>query len=267
MATVTQEYDFGVPAKRRRSASGAPGRDYVRRGYKYVAPSARFRKRVPKAVRAYVRSAVSRSLEVKRAFVNAANANIYGAITLGTCYSCVPSLSQGTTQGTRIGNSITLKKVVVRMQIMGALTTGPACYVDIYFFRRRPNASIANVDLNFLQAGNTAVGYDSDVLPYCGMLSVNDDLFEPLMHKRVKVWNPTNAANVGVQAAIQPCYTQSFDITSMMRKKVMYNDSTSTPTSDDVYFAIGSTFVNGVTSSGNVTNLLTYVIEHQYTDA
>uniref|UniRef100_UPI004048DD24 hypothetical protein n=1 Tax=Yoonia sp. TaxID=2212373 RepID=UPI004048DD24 len=153
------------------------------------------------------------------------------------------------------------------MQIMGAVTTGPACYVDIYFFRRRPNASIANIDLNFLQAGNTTVGYDSDVLPYSGMLSVNEDLYEPLMHKRVKVWNPTNAANVGVQASINPCFTQSFDITSMMKKKVMYNDASPAPTSDDVYFAIGSTFVNGVTSSGLVTNLLTYVIEHEYTDS
>ncbi len=267
MATVTQEYDFGVSTKRRRSASGAPSREYVLRGAKYVAPSSRYRKKVPKAIRAYVRSAVSRSLEVKRAFVNAANANIYGQISLGNCISCVPALSQGTTQGSRIGNSITLKKVVVRMQIMGAVTTGPACYVDIYFFRRRPNASIANIDLNFLQAGNTTVGYDSDVLPYSGMLSVNEDLYEPLMHKRVKVWNPTNAANVGVQASINPCFTQSFDITSMMKKKVMYNDASPAPTSDDVYFAIGSTFVNGVTSSGLVTNLLTYVIEHEYTDS
>ena len=45
-----------------------------------MAPYSRYRKKVPKAVRTYVRSAISRSLESKRAFVNASNVNLYGEI-------------------------------------------------------------------------------------------------------------------------------------------------------------------------------------------
>ena len=182
MSQVTQEYDFGVPAKRRRSGSGvgAPTAYYVPRGAKYRAPLSRYRKKVPKAVRAYVRSAIGRSLESKRAFVNASNVLTYGIITAARCYSCVPTISQGTTQGARIGNSITIKKVQLRMQILGNVTTAPAHYVDIYVFRRKPNATISTIDLNFLQAGNTSIGYDSDAYPWVGMLSMNEDLYEQM---------------------------------------------------------------------------------------
>ena len=87
-----------------------------------MAPVARYRKKVPKSVRSYVRSAISRSLETKRAFVNASNANIYADITSGVCYSCVPAIGQGTTQGTRTGNCIELKSVTLRMMVMAQLS-------------------------------------------------------------------------------------------------------------------------------------------------
>ena len=269
MATVTQEYDFGVPAKRMRSGSGvgAPTTYYVPRGAKYRAPLSRYRRKVPKAVRAYVRSAIGRSLESKRAFINASNANILATITQSRCYSCVPAIGQGTNQGSRVGNSIKLKKVQVRMQIMGAVTTSAATYVDIYVFRRKPNTDMSQIHTNFLQAGSTAIGYDGDSFAYSGMLKLNEDMYEQCLHKRVKVWNPSNTANVGVQASIDPCYTCVLDITKFMKKTVTYNDSSTVPTSDDVYFAVGSTFVNGLSSGGSVTNLLTYVIEAEYTDA
>lgn len=232
-----------------------------------MAPYSRYRKKVPKAVRTYVRSAISRSLESKRAFVNASNVNIYGEINSGVCYSCVPAISQGTTQGARIGNSITLKNLQIRFQLMANLSTSPAFYVDIYVFRRKPNAVLTSIDTNFLQAGNTSIGYDSDSYPYVGILSLNEDLYEQCIHKRVKIWNPNNSANSGVQASIDPCYSGVLDVTRFMKKKIMYNDGTATPTTDDVYFAVGCTFVNGASTGGLALGTMTYVMEAEYIDA
>jgi len=266
MSYTTQEYDSQPGAKRRRSV-GYGGRSYVPRGPKYVAPVARYRKKVPKSVRSYVRSAISRSLETKRAFVNASNANVYADITSGVCYSCVPAIGQGTTQGTRTGNCIELKSVTLRMMVMAQLSAAAPLYCDIYVFRRKPNAVITTIDQNFLQAGSTSIGYDGDVYAYSGLLAVNDDLYEGLYKRRVKIWNPNNTANQGVQASIDPTFSLVIDVGKYMKKKVMYNDATTTPTSDDVYFAVGTTYATGASSGGAVTATMTYVLEAEYTDA
>lgn len=267
MSYTTQEYDSQPGAKRRRSSVGYGGRSYVPRGPKYVAPVARYRKKVPKSVRSYVRSAISRSLETKRAFVNASNANVYADITSGVCYSCVPAIGQGTTQGTRTGNCIELKSVTLRMMVMAQLSAAAPLYCDIYVFRRKPNAVITTIDQNFLQAGSTSIGYDGDVYAYSGLLAVNDDLYEGLYKRRVKIWNPNNTANQGVQASIDPTFSLVIDVGKYMKKKVMYNDATTTPTSDDVYFAVATTYATGASSGGAVTATMTYVLEAEYTDA
>ena len=88
------------------------------------------------------------------------------------------------------------------MQILGNVTTAPAHYVDIYVFREKPNATISTIDLNFLQAGNTSIGYDSDAYPWVGMLSMNEDLYEQCIHRRIKIWNPNNTANQGVRLVL-----------------------------------------------------------------
>lgn len=267
MSYTTQEYDSQPGTKRRRSSGGYGGRTYIPRGPKYVAPGYGYRKKVPKSVRTYVKSAITRSVESKRAFVNAANTNIYAEITQAQCISLVPSISQGTTQGTRVGNCINLKKVTVRMMVQAALNSYAPLYADIYVFRRKPNASIANIDTNFLQAGNTSVGYDSDALAYCGMLSLNEDLYEQKVHRRVKIWNPNATANQGVQASIDPTFMMTMDVTRFLKKKVTYNDGTPTPTSDDVYFAVATSYSNGASSAGVATATMAYVIETEYSDS
>ena len=87
------------------------------------------------------------------------------------------------------------------------MTTAAATYVDIYVFRRKPNTDMSQIHTNFLQAGSTAIGYDGDSFAYSGMLKLNEDMYDQCLHKRVKVWNPTNAANVGVQSSIDPATT------------------------------------------------------------
>lgn len=232
-----------------------------------MAPDARYRKKVPKSVRSYVRSAISRSVETKRSFVNASNANIYANIDIGNVHSLVPALTQGVTQGSRTGNTIELKKVTLRMMVTAVLNAFAPMYADVYVFRRKPNATLANIDTNFLQAGGTSIGYDGDLYPYSGLLSLNEDLYEQLYKRRFKIWNPTGSANQGVQASIDPSFCLTIDVGKYMKKKVMYNDATSTPTNDDVYFGVATTYSNGANSSGVVTAALTYIVETEYTDA
>ena len=55
---------------------------------------------------------------------------------------------------------------------------------------------------------------------------------------------PNNTANQGVQAVI--LVTTVIDLTRFMKKEVMYNDSSPAPTNEDVYFAVGTSFVNGL---------------------
>ena len=50
-------------------------------------------------------------------------------------------------------------------------------------------------------------------------------------------------------------------------EKIMYNDGTATPTTDDVYFALGCTFVNGASTGGLALGTMTYVMEAEYIDA
>ena len=77
----------------------------------------------------------------------------------------------------------------------------------------------------------------------------------------------TNAANVGVQSSIDPCYNCVLDITKFMKKTVTYNDTSTVPTSDDVYFAVGVPLLTESPAVAQLPNLLTYVIEAEYTDA
>jgi len=153
------------------------------------------------------------------------------------------------------------------MMVMAQLSAAAPLYCDVYVFRRKPNAVITTIDTNFLQAGATSIGYDGDVYPYSGLLAVNEDLYEGLYKRRIKIWNPNTAANQGVQASIDPTFNLVVDVGKYMKKKVTYNDTTTTPTSDDVYFAVATTYASGGSSGGAVTATMTYVIEAEYTDA
>ena len=81
------------------------------------------------------------------------------------------------------------------MMVMAQLSAAAPLYCDVYVFRRKPNAVITTIDQNFLQAGATSIGYDGDVYAYSGLLAVNDDLYEGLYKRRIKIWNPNSTAN------------------------------------------------------------------------
>jgi hypothetical protein len=125
--------------------------------YKYRGPSKRYRKKVSAGTRAYVKSAISRSLETKQTVSSANQLSFNPQINPADCHSLMPSMGQGTGQGVRIGNAIRVKRLMLRMVINSiyASLTGAPTYVDIYIFKNKSNINITTM-ADFLQLGSSA---------------------------------------------------------------------------------------------------------------
>lgn len=267
MAQVTQDYEYGYRAKRSRSASGVRVERSVPKA-KYRRPAAKYRRKVPPTVRAYVKSAITRSLEVKKTFITANQIAYKPQITTGSLQNLIPGVVQGAGQASRVGNSIGIKKAMIRGVINGfALGSGAGpTYVDLYITKSiQSNTVLTMVD--FLQVGSTSVDYDGDARPYSGLLRVNEDAFKPCIHERFMVFNPANTTTVAYAAAINPSVTFVYDITAFIKKTLVFNDTSSLPTNDSLYLCIGSTQADGGSLAGGNAGEVTWVVEIDYTDA
>lgn len=267
MAQVTQDYEYGYRAKRSRSSSGVRVERSVPKA-KYRRPPAKYRRKVPPTVRAYVKSAITRSLEVKKSFLTANQITYKPQIDVGSLQNLLPGIVQGTGQASRVGNSISVKKAVIRGVInnfaLGA--GGSPTYVDLYIIKSiQSNTVLTMVD--FLQVGSSSVDYDGDSRPYSGLLMVNEDSFKPCIHERFMVYNPANTQTVAYASAINPSVTFVYDITPFIKKKLVFNDTTSIPTNDSLYLCLGSTQSDGGNLSGANSGEITWVVEIEYTDA
>ena len=270
MAQVTQDYDYAPRSKRMRSSS-APGTGGVYSSvqrYKYRGPSKRYRKKVPAGTRAYVKSAISRSLENKQVASSANQLSFNPQIVPADCHSLMPSMSQGTGQGVRIGNAISVKRHMLRLVVNSiyASLTGAPTYVDIYIFKNKMNVNITTM-ANFLQLGSSATDYNGDGSPIVGLLSVNSDVYRSCIHHRVQVFNPRYDVTVAGGAAINPSVCMSFDLTKFLKKKLQFDDGISTVTNDNLYLAIGTCQTDGQNVAGVNTVEATWVLETEFSDA
>lgn len=268
MATVTQDYDMPRGTKRMRSSS-APGSASRAVGrYKYRGTSKRYRKKVPPGVRAYVKSAITRSLELKKTHTINSDVQFNPQIVAGDVLNLLPGMSQGTTQATRVGNSITLKRLVIRgvVNMVALGTYNSPTYVDVYIFKnRKTNNSPASMS-DFLQLGSSSVSYDGDTQPYSGLLRVNDDAFKECIHERFYLLNSPPSAAQAFNAAINPSATFEWDLTRFMKKKLLFDDSITAAQNDSLWMACGTTQSDGNTVSGSNMAEITYVVEMDYTD-
>lgn len=267
MAQVTQDYEYGYRAKRSRSSSGVRVERAVPKA-KYRRPAAKYRRKVPATVRAYVKSALTRSLEIKKSFLIANQITYKPQIDVGSVQNLLPGVVQGTGQASRVGNSIGIKKATVRGVInnfaLGA--GGSPTYVDLYIFKSVASNTITTM-ADFLQIGSSSANYDGDLQPYSGLLRINEDQYKLCIHERFMVYNPGNTQAVAYAAAINPSATFVFDITPFMKKTLMFNDGTSIPTNDSLYMCLGSTQTDGGNLAGANSGEVTWVVEIDYTDA
>lgn len=217
--------------------------------------------------------------EVARLAENKIIEGVSGTVTFGqsitptSCYPLIPNISQGTTQGTRIGNRVRVRKAMLRMSITisnQAASVTPT-YVDIYIFKYKPiktypNNSMPTGSMNtFLQAGSTGTSYTGAISD--GLRPVNKDLYILKYRKRLCMWNPNNTASfVGATAQYNPNRSYNLDITKYLHKVLQYDDANSYCTNDDLWFAVGSTQTDGMLYPGLAMGTFSLVVNVEFED-
>lgn len=201
-------------------------------------------RKVPTTVRRYVKAQIGKATEDKfqegeqfdpSAIITLQASSVQPTYFVNTVDDVFGFVNQGTGQGERVGNEITLKKWIIR----GALTQNPfyienplqqlgssIVYVDVYIGYRNDlqimSLSPLNELPNFYQSGNASsapVGNFTELLDW-----VNKDVYTVLFHKRFKMGNNSNNNDFSLAR------TFSFNICSKLFKnaKLKYNDNTGT---------------------------------------
>lgn len=238
-------------------------------GYKYRGTSKKYRKKVSPNVRSYVKSAISRSLEIKKTHTINSDVAFNPQIVAGDVLNLLPGMAQGSTQATRSGNSINLKRLVVRgvVNMIALGTYNSPTYVDVYIFKSK-KSNVAPASLaDFLQLGSSSTSYDGDTQPYSGLLRLNDDAFKECIHERFYLLNSPPTTAQAFNAAINPSVTFEWDLTRFMKKKLLFDDAITTPQNDSLWMVCGTTQSDGNSVSGSNMGEITYVVEMDYTDS
>jgi len=268
-STDASQTQSSLPYKRARSNTGSYGPPRGIGRIRYRGVSKRYRKAVRPAIRRYVRSAITRSLEIKKTYSTANQVAFNAVIDSSDIIPLLPGISQGTGESSRVGNSITVRsmriKGVVNAFSQGA-TVAPT-YVDVYIFKNKKANDLPSPFADFLQVGNSSIDYDGNTRPYSGLLEVNQDVYKDCIHVRFLVFNPINTLNIAYSSAINPSATFDWDLTPYLKKKWTFNDGVSSCVNDNLFICVGSTQTDGGSTGAVNTCELTYVCEMTYYDA
>lgn len=223
-------------------------------------------------IKTLIRREISRNIEDKIKDTELGSMNVTQTIDDTKIQQLIPGITQGTTQSTRVGNRVKVKKFTLRLAItaynLGA-TNAPS-YYDIYIFKPKFQQTYAGaipaVDMTyFLQNDSSSEAYNGQILD--GLRYVNTDLFTNCFHKRITLFNPlTSQATLGATSSINPCRTFYFDLTKYVKKNLIFDDSVGSVTNDSLYIAIGSTQTNGDVIVGTVGSYMG-LVQMRYEDA
>jgi len=187
---------------------------------------------IPAAIKTYVKKQIDKNVENKRytsdqSGVVSGDGNLIltpSSSTLPQYYSLIPSISQGSTDFTRIGNHIKLVKaeVEVQMHLSGAsVTAGTDVPMNIYWFILRVRDSpdtINAADLNQLFIANNAYTQYLSGSGYANCHKLNNDYFD------IAATNyPNSPCKLGYAAYTSSLYTNN-DYSSCIKFKVDYTD-------------------------------------------
>lgn len=192
------------------------------------------------------------------------------------CYTFIPVIQRGTGQSERIGNrikpvSLKLKMALHCLDVKNILVAPTPTYFDIYIFKLKnkqyyTGGPSAGEMASFLQFDNAATSYTGDKLS--GLRPVNDDLFTLCTKRRVCLSNLTNStATLNIGAPVMPAKTLSFNLTKYLKKTLIYEDDNNLITNDNIYIAVGSTQMDGVSTGETVVGSYQLFGEIKYKDA
>jgi len=242
---------------------------------------------VPEVVKSYVKSAITKSIEVKtqqfstNTTVIPVNGTLFASVGIR---SITPSasgvvISQGTGQGDRIGDSVGTKKVTLDMLFYPAsynattnATPMPMETVVWILSLKENNTLPANLN-DLFQNGNSTGSPNGSLGDL--IKPINTDKYR--LHKKVilKCGNSNyggTGANLGYQTFNNNDYKLNnhlrLDLTKYCPKKILYNDVSGTPTSNMVFIAVECVPANGGTFAADQVPLNAYyTLSYDYTDA
>lgn len=215
---------------------------------------------------------ISKKLEVKRQSLVSSYNNYYNVINDARVLNLMPVIAQGVGQGDRIGNNITIKKMVLMVNLVvdptSTLATTPS-YVDLYIFKFKKNnvAPPSASDMSrFLQTGNSANAYNGE--SFDGLRDLNEDLFSKKKHLRLNMIHGQTINNYSGYGFMRSNYTLKFDITKYVKSRLLYDDTTNQPTNDNLYLAVGHTqFTQLGVPIDTYLGIYDALINIEYTDA
>jgi len=233
---------------------------------------------------ATIKRVMKKQAEVKSAsYTNSSWAiNTYAQYGTMSCTTLSPQdyvITQGTGQGNRIGNRISTKKCMLRMvawPLPYSATTNPApvpVNVVIWIGKLKNNVNLP-VGADFAKFFNNGNGY---VAPTSNIQDlnrpVNKEIFTIVKKFTFKLGSGS-VSGTGADATRQFYdnndykfnMIKSLDITKLMAKTYIYNDSANPPTNSGLYMWGEALLANGTTSSIYQYIDCSYTIDYSYTD-
>lgn len=232
--------------------------------------------RVSPRIKSYVKRELARNIENKYKDVQIGPQLTSNIIDNADVVNLCPTILQGTTQSTRIGNKIKIKNCTVRISftllpIANIIASPLPTYVDIYLFKTKYqnnwDGGVSATDMQaFLQDDSTSVQYVGN--PLDGLRDVNSDLFKSCIHKRLTLYNPTSTAVYpGATASINPNRVLYWNVTKFLKKMWTFEDGVGTCTNDNLQMCVGTSQSDGVSTGASTTGNYYAIVQMKYEDA
>lgn len=247
--------------------------------------------RRPSALKKMVKREIARSIENKS--VQTYNLGlpirsvIHGSfgsqvIQVSPCATAL-AVNQGTGQGARIGNNITIKKLrfkgTIVPQVYSASVNPNPQPVQIKMFLFYDKLAAPNDVINpqssndFFQFGSTTTGFHNDLIDMWA--PVNTDKYRVLTTRSFKCGIASNNGT-GYVADAQAYNNNDFklncnfsiDLTPYVIKHVKYNDNSSDPSTRSLYCMFVPCYAGGGAIGGSITAAGTqFMLDMEYEDA
>jgi len=265
-----------------------PKRIFKKRVFKKKIAYKNKKQKVSVAVKAYVKRTIHADIENKCVQINAGNS--FGNVLESPDFNAYPmcpltafwTIAQGVTQGTRIGNKIQVRKIMLNYILRPTsydAVFNPSCIPSevqlmLGYVKQTPTTLPTNFDVGQLfQAGASSAAPVETVRDIISV--INKDFW--VIKKR---WTHKigYAINDGTGGAVAQQYqanndfklnvVKKIDITGYCPKTISFNDGSPTPTTKNLFFMYYAVGANGNLAAGN--NLpanIEFWIDFHYEDA
>ena len=177
-------------------------------------------------------------------------------------------INQGTGQGDRIGNKITLKRLVIKGTLVplpyDAIYNGTIFPVQVkiwVFYDRQDPSAVPDPRTNFFQQGNASKGWSGDLVDMWS--PINNDRYKVVATRQYKLGyaenagsGPTPNAQYFANNDFKLNANFSIDLTKHYIKQIKFNDGSTAPTTRGLFMimsyapANGSLFGTGIRAVG-----------------